>query len=110
MSRKLVLILISAFFLFSMKVSVDGGFRDSQKKYARVKTAYSEKQDTVKNWLKQKSIDISTVNIFIRAFKKEQLIELWAKNKAQSEYKLIHTFDICASSGTIGPKRKQGDG
>ena len=64
-----------------MKLPVDGGFRDSQKKFARVKTAYSEKQDTVKNWLKQKSIDISTVNIFIRAFKKEQLIELWAKIK-----------------------------
>ena len=53
---------------------------------------------------------IMSVNIFIRAFKKEGLIEVWAKNKVQAEYKLLHTFDICASSGIIGPKRKQGDG
>lgn len=110
MTRKLLFLSLFLISLFTLNFSVDSGFSASQKKYPRVKTAYAEKLDTVKKWLKAENIDISTVNIFIRAFKKEQLIEVWAKNKAQTQYIHLHDFDICESSGVLGPKRKQGDG
>jgi len=32
------------------------------------------------------------------------------KSKQINEYQLITKYEICASSGTIGPKRQQGDG
>lgn len=45
--------------------------------------------------------------IFIRIFKQEKKLELWVKTK--QEYKLCKTYTICAYSGELGPKLKQGD-
>ena len=84
-------------------------FKADQKRYKRVRQAYSYKATTVEKLLTENKIDIDKSNIYLRAFKKEKVIELWGKNKSDEEYKLIKKYDICASSGEIGPKRKQGD-
>jgi murein L,D-transpeptidase YafK len=47
--------------------------------------------------------------IFIRSFKLEEEVELWARNDSQSEFKLIKKYPICMGSGELGPKRRQGD-
>jgi murein L,D-transpeptidase YafK len=36
-------------------------------------------------------------------------MELWGKNSYDENYKLIKNYDICRTSGKLGPKRKQGD-
>ncbi|MEW6469323.1 MAG: L,D-transpeptidase family protein [Bacteroidota bacterium] len=110
MTRISIAIALLSLPMLSMNPFIDGDFRSAQKKYERVKTAYSEKQDSVKKWLKAKNIDINTVNIFLRAFKKEGTLEVWARNKGQSQYVHLRDYSICASSGVLGPKRKQGDG
>jgi len=46
--------------------------------------------------------------IFLRAFKLEQQVELWAGPKGQS-LTLVKRYPICALSGGVGPKRRQGD-
>lgn len=46
--------------------------------------------------------------VFLRAFKAEGQLELWARNKT-SPFKRVKSYAICASSGTLGPKRKFGD-
>ena len=84
-------------------------FKAEQKRFSRVRGAYTEKFDGVISLLKEKSIEISKLNVYLRAFKKEQVIELWGKNNSDDKYKLIKKYDICASSGELGPKRKQGD-
>jgi murein L,D-transpeptidase YafK len=45
--------------------------------------------------------------IFIRIFKKEKILELFVK--VNDKYKLCKTYPICAYSGELGPKLKQGD-
>jgi murein L,D-transpeptidase YafK len=45
--------------------------------------------------------------IFLRIFKKEKILEIWVK--VGNEYKLCKTYPVCAYSGTLGPKLKQGD-
>ena len=45
--------------------------------------------------------------VFIRIFKKEALLEVWIRT-AES-YKHLKTYPICAFSGHLGPKLKQGD-
>lgn len=47
--------------------------------------------------------------LFLRAFKKEQILEVWIKEKGREQFTLLHTYDFCSSSGTLGPKRKEGD-
>lgn len=78
--------------------------------YPRVRAAYAEKGDLVKKMLAKNDIQLDSVNIFIRAFKQDKVLELWAKNTSDEKYKLVTTYDICKSSGTIGPKRREGDG
>ena len=102
------LILYSLIF-FSFAFMPDS-FKSQQQKFPRVKTAYEEKEKIVNELFSSKGISFSTMNIFIRAFKKEKELEIWGKNSKDEKYILIKTYDICASSGELGPKRKQGDG
>lgn len=104
---RIIIILLSAFALCSAFV-ITASFRSEQKKNARVKGAYTEKWQSLKKLLSQNSIDTNDVQVFIRGFKKEKDLEVWAKGKT-GEYKLIKTYDFCALSGELGPKRKQGD-
>jgi len=46
--------------------------------------------------------------VLIRIFKESKELELWRKAK-DGRYALVHIFPICAYSGNLGPKIKQGD-
>ena len=46
--------------------------------------------------------------IFLRWFKREAVLELWARNPS-GRFRLIATYPILASSGEPGPKRREGD-
>ncbi|MEP3523925.1 MAG: murein L,D-transpeptidase family protein [Hyphomicrobiales bacterium] len=46
--------------------------------------------------------------IFIRIFKKEAELEVWKKT-SNGRYALLKTYEICAWSGELGPKFKEGD-
>ena len=84
-------------------------FKSEQMQHARVKTAYTEKEKTVQQYFQQQNLSYGVFNIFLRAFKKEQQLEVWVKQKGAGEFVLLHTYEICASSGSLGPKRKEGD-
>lgn len=101
------ILLISLFSFLSLQQT--GTFKTEQKKYAKVKQAYIDKEKTMLDTLKKYNIDVSKMNVFFRVFKKEEVLELWAKNKEDSEFKRVRSFPICASSGSLGPKRKEGD-
>jgi murein L,D-transpeptidase YafK len=46
--------------------------------------------------------------VYLRLFKEERLLELWMERSGRFEKAL--SFPICAWSGTLGPKLKEGDG
>jgi murein L,D-transpeptidase YafK len=48
--------------------------------------------------------------IFIRAFKEEELLELFVQNQATGKFDLFRSYPIAAASGTLGPKLREGDG
>ncbi len=87
----------------------NSGFKTNQLKNQRVKQADANKQSTIDSILKRHQLDVSTIQIFIRVFKAERVLELWAKDANEEKYKLIEKFDFCSFSGELGPKRKQGD-
>ena len=112
-SEKLVAAVFTAslfFLLTSLDVNTGAAFKAAQMKYERVKEAYADKEALVLARLKEKYIDKSTVNIFIRVFKKEMRLEVWARSSTQNAYLLLHNYEICAFSGDLGPKRAGGDG
>ena len=84
-------------------------FKTQQQKFPRVKQAYQEKEKVLKDLFSSKGLELGSADIFIRAFKREAQLEVWGKTHGEKEFKLIKTYEICASSGDPGPKRKQGD-
>ena len=94
--------------MFSVMVSAQT-FKATQQKAARVKSAYSEKWETLKSDLKKKGIK-ENFELFMRVFKEDKVVEVWLRSAGEKEFKLFKTYAICASSGELGPKRKQGDG
>ena len=48
--------------------------------------------------------------IYLRAFKWEGQLELWARPADQATFRLVHTYPILCASGHLGPKRREGDG
>ncbi len=47
--------------------------------------------------------------IFIRVFKLSRTLEVWVEGH-DGLYKLFKTYGVCAFSGTLGPKEREGDG
>ena len=88
---------------------MQSSFKKSQLENSRVKVAYDEKELTVKNYFKEKGVSYNSFHLFLRAFKKEGKLEVWVKGNKEKKYILLHTYDFCALSGTLGPKRKEGD-
>lgn len=90
-------------------VAAQPSFKEQQKQYQRVRQAYADKGKTVEKTLTDKGIKENTLQLYLRAFKQEKELQLWAKNIADDRYTLIKTYTFCSLSGTPGPKRKQGD-
>lgn len=84
-------------------------FYQAQLRFPRVREALKSKGRIVDEMLSSNSISTNNFEVFFRAFKKEQKFEVWAKNKGESAFKLIKTYDFCASTGMLGPKRRSGD-
>jgi murein L,D-transpeptidase YafK len=47
--------------------------------------------------------------LFLRAFKHERILEMWAADDPSDEMTLVESYPFCAASGVLGPKRQQGD-
>ena len=105
---KNLLLFILSFVLLCFTLTKDS-FKDEQLKYQRVRTAYSEKENYLKTLLTKVNINTFAIALFIRAFKKEEKLEVWVKGKNNTNYVFLKTYDICSTSGELGPKRKRGD-
>ena len=84
-------------------------FREKQMSFSRVREAYIAKEKIVDKTLAGYSISHNSLRIYLRAFKTEKKIELWAKNTTDSVFTQIKEFSICDLSGSVGPKRRYHD-
>lgn len=89
--------------------AIPGTFREKQLSYTRVREAYTSKEKTVAKTLAERGLSRDSLRIYLRAFKTEKKVELWAKNICDSALTLIKEIPICEISGEIGPKRRSHD-
>lgn len=75
----------------------------------RVATAIAEKSDIIVENLTKNHLKKDDFNILLVAFKDLDKLELYAKKASDSSYKRIQTYPVCARSGILGPKKKEGD-
>ncbi|GAA4782877.1 hypothetical protein GCM10023231_08160 [Olivibacter ginsenosidimutans] len=104
---KVTLITILGTLLFAFTFKAD--FLMEQKKFERVRLAIKEKQGFIEQKLKVNHISINHLNLLFVTYKSEGLLDIYAKTKQETTYKKILSYDICARSGQLGPKRRTGD-
>lgn len=66
-------------------------------------------EDTLKKQFEKKKLQWPPEQLYVRSFKYDRQLEVWVKENAKSEFKLFKTYKICMQSGTMGPKRMEGD-
>ena len=76
---------------------------------SRVAQSRIEKGPWFDNLLQSNGLDTLSMQLFLRAFKKEERLEVWAAANDTSRFQLLITYPFCKSSGQLGPKRKEGD-
>lgn len=110
MYHYLYLTIIVSFLTFlSTSFVTAPNFMKSHKKSGRVKIAYKEKEKGLQTLFEEKGIAYPPSKIYMRVFKSEDILELWALNDNTQTYEMIKKYGVCAMSGVLGPKRKQGD-
>jgi murein L,D-transpeptidase YafK len=102
------LLRIGIFYLFSTPIFAQT-FVEKQLKYARVQTAKKETDSTAKELFEARGLQFPAKNVFIRIFKAEFILELWAENPKTKTFVHIKTYPVCAMSGVLGGKNKFGD-
>lgn len=89
--------------------TTSGVFKSAQLKSPTVENAYKEKEGMLLKLLTDKGICPENLQLYIRVFKADKKFEIWGKNKTDATYQLLKVYDVCKLSGTLGPKRKEGD-
>jgi murein L,D-transpeptidase YafK len=108
MKKVLLLACISAIFGVA-KAQPQTSFYDIQKSYPRVASAVNKYEDTLKKQFAKAGLSWPAKQIYIRSFKFDSQLEVWVRNASNEPYKLFKTYKVCALSGSLGPKRMEGD-
>lgn len=95
--------------LLMVKCGYAPSFIEQQMQYPRVRGAKTATEQQMRLLFQSKGLNYPPSKIFMRVLKTENLLELWGFDNKNKRYKLVKTYDACAMSGVLGPKRKQGD-
>ncbi len=74
----------------------------------RVDGVRKARSEDVKKLLSDAGLPSPVDQVYLRAFKAEKIVELWAGKKG-APMVLVKTYPVCAASGELGPKRREGD-
>ena len=74
----------------------------------KVKDIRTKRAADVKALVEKAGLTYPVDEVYLRGFKKERTLELWASKTGQPMV-LVKSWPFCAASGDLGPKRKEGD-
>ncbi len=75
----------------------------------KISSIFSKVEDSIKKEFVERGLKWPMKYMFIRSFKYEKQMEIWVKSDVKEAYRLFKVYKVCATSGTFGPKRKEGD-
>jgi murein L,D-transpeptidase YafK len=87
----------------------DNGFYNFQMSYDRVRNAVTKYESSWSKLFNEKNLQFPKTDIFIRHFKADGKLEVWARNTVLDTFTLVKEFPVCLLSGKMGPKRREND-
>jgi len=104
---KMMLIALPVF--FTAGIFAQTSFVEFQKSSIKLSGIFTSMEDSVIKQFEDKKLTWPPQEMYIRSFKYDRQLEVWVKATAKEPFKLFKTYKICMQSGTMGPKRMQGD-
>ena len=101
--------LIAILIIIMASLAYPQDFVQEQQKYPRVRKAQINTEQIRDSLFKAAGMEYPPAQIFLRAFKHERLLELWAADSVGAQFTLIKTYPFTAYCGDLGPKRREGD-
>jgi murein L,D-transpeptidase YafK len=105
---KTLLIVIFVYFTTGISFS-QTSFNDYKRASFKTVDIFGRKEDTLRKEFARKGLQWPAKYVYIRSFKYDAQLEVWVKNDFKEQYRLFKTYKVCMQSGTMGPKRFQGD-
>jgi murein L,D-transpeptidase YafK len=106
MARPLFLFCSLLFFVVIAKAQSSYG---PQRASYKMSDVFSRMEDSVRKQFEKKNLVWPPASMYVRSFKYDRQLEVWVKGDAEEGYKLFKTYKVCMQSGTMGPKRMEGD-
>lgn len=103
------LLIVLAGVLLAMCGQPQWSFREDQLQFPRVRGAYAHHLPAVEALFTRAGINPEQPELFLRAIKTRRQLEVWGRTQGQGTYQLLRSYPIAATSGTLGPKRREGD-
>lgn len=94
------------------QINEDAGpeaFLANQLSYRRVATARDSTDGRLRTLFEEAGVPYPAPEIFLRVFKHERVLQLWARGDTASQFALIKEYPVCALPGQLGPKQRMGD-
>jgi murein L,D-transpeptidase YafK len=82
---------------------------ETKKSSGKMMDVYDRMEDSVKKQFTRQGLVWPPVEMYVRSFKYDRQLEIWVKGDAKEPFKLFKTYKVCMQSGTMGPKRMEGD-
>lgn len=93
---------------FAQEYTTYISFANQQLRYPRVWEAKIGSENNLKTAFALRGLSYPPSNIYLRAFKKEGILEVWVQAEG-GQYVKFKDYTVCVSAGSLGPKRRQGD-
>ena len=84
-------------------------FVQTQKSLVKIAEVFNREEDSLKKEFKSKELAWPPKALYIRNFKFDRLMEVWVKTEDKGSFHFLKSYKICMQSGTMGPKRVEGD-
>ncbi len=97
------------FILTAFSKSVSAQSSAGPKYFLKSPDAASRMEDSLKRQFEKQNLTWPPQAMYLRSFKFDRQLEIWVKSSSKEPYKLFKTYKVCQQSGSMGPKRVEGD-
>lgn len=108
-SLRMTLLLTGLWLLSGIRVQAQPNLAFAQKQSPKMSVIFKKVEDTLVKQCKQMNISWPPEALYLRSFKFDKELEVWVRNAGEETFKLFKTYRVCMQSGTMGPKRMEGD-
>ncbi len=87
----------------------DVGFTVHQLSFHRVAQASMATDHLLRARFQELGLEYPGREVFIRVFKHERVLQLWARSDLDEPFSLVREYPVCTVPGQLGPKSRLGD-